>query len=76
MAIEVRVPTILRSYTGGAKVVEGSGDGGKLIVADTGIRYVEGHVRVVELVCRGAAVAAIDDPIRMVCLPPVQCVSG
>jgi molybdopterin synthase sulfur carrier subunit len=25
MAIEVRVPTILRSYTGGAKVVEGSG---------------------------------------------------
>ena len=26
MAIEVRVPTILRSYTGGAKTVEGSGD--------------------------------------------------
>src|SRR5919107_1284886 len=26
MAIEVRVPTILRSYPGGAKVVEGSGD--------------------------------------------------
>ena len=26
MAIEVRVPTILRSYTGGQKVVEGSGD--------------------------------------------------
>jgi molybdopterin converting factor small subunit len=25
MAIEVRVPTILRSYTGGAKIVEGSG---------------------------------------------------
>ena len=25
MAIEVRVPTILRSYTGGAKTVEGSG---------------------------------------------------
>ena len=25
MAIEVRIPTILRSYTGGAKVVEGSG---------------------------------------------------
>ena len=25
MAIEVRVPTILRSYTGGSKVVEGSG---------------------------------------------------
>jgi len=26
MAIEVRVPTILRSYTGGAKTVEGAGD--------------------------------------------------
>jgi molybdopterin synthase sulfur carrier subunit len=26
MAIDVRIPTILRSYTGGAKVVEGSGD--------------------------------------------------
>ncbi|WFE27037.1 MoaD/ThiS family protein [Solwaraspora sp. WMMD791] len=26
MAIEVRVPTILRSYTGGAKVVESSGE--------------------------------------------------
>jgi MoaD family protein len=25
MAIEVRVPTILRSYTGGSKVVEGAG---------------------------------------------------
>jgi molybdopterin synthase sulfur carrier subunit len=26
MAIEVRIPTILRSYTGGAKAVEGTGD--------------------------------------------------
>jgi MoaD family protein len=26
MAIEVRIPTILRSHTGGAKSVEGSGD--------------------------------------------------
>ena len=26
MAIEVRIPTILRSYTGGAKTVEGAGD--------------------------------------------------
>ena len=25
MAVEVRIPTILRSYTGGAKSVEGSG---------------------------------------------------
>jgi molybdopterin synthase sulfur carrier subunit len=26
MAIEVRIPTILRTYTGGAKTVEGQGD--------------------------------------------------
>jgi sulfur-carrier protein len=26
MAIEVRIPTILRSYTGGAKAVDGTGD--------------------------------------------------
>jgi molybdopterin converting factor small subunit len=26
MAIEVRIPTILRTYTGGAKAVQGSGD--------------------------------------------------
>jgi molybdopterin converting factor small subunit len=26
MSIEVRIPTILRSYTGGAKSVEGTGD--------------------------------------------------
>jgi molybdopterin synthase sulfur carrier subunit len=26
MAIEVRIPTILRSHTGGAKAVEGAGD--------------------------------------------------
>jgi sulfur-carrier protein len=26
MAIEVRIPTILRTYTGGAKIVEGGGD--------------------------------------------------
>ena len=26
MAVEVRIPTILRTYTGGEKLVEGSGD--------------------------------------------------
>ena len=33
MAIEVRIPTILRSYTGGAKLVQGSGSTlGELLV--------------------------------------------
>ena len=37
MAIEVRIPTILRSYTGGAKAVQGSGStlGELLINLDT-----------------------------------------
>ena len=26
MAVEVRIPTILRTFTGGAKAVEGDGD--------------------------------------------------
>ena len=34
MAIEVRIPTILRSYTGGAKVVEGAGDSLKDLLSD------------------------------------------
>ena len=50
MAIEVRIPTILRTYTGGAKVVEGSGTTlGELIktwtpsTAACGDRLVDGE---------------------------------
>ena len=39
MAIEVRVPTILRSYTGGAKVVEGAGDTLGGLLTDLDARY-------------------------------------
>jgi MoaD family protein len=39
MAIEVRIPTILRSYTGGAKSVEGSGDTLASLIADLEDRY-------------------------------------
>jgi molybdopterin synthase sulfur carrier subunit len=39
MAIEVRVPTILRSYTGGAKVVEGSGDTLGALIDDLNTRH-------------------------------------
>jgi sulfur-carrier protein len=34
MAIEVRIPTILRTYTGGAKAVEGSGSTLAELIAD------------------------------------------
>jgi sulfur-carrier protein len=39
MAIEVRIPTILRSYTGGAKSVEGSGATLDALLADLDSRY-------------------------------------
>ena len=39
MAIEVRVPTILRSYTGGAKTVEGSGDTLSALIDDLDARH-------------------------------------
>ncbi|HTZ93482.1 MAG TPA: MoaD/ThiS family protein [Streptosporangiaceae bacterium] len=39
MAIEVRIPTILRSYTGGQKAVEGSGATLDELFADLDGRY-------------------------------------
>ncbi|HEY9389733.1 MAG TPA: MoaD/ThiS family protein [Mycobacteriales bacterium] len=39
MAIEVRIPTILRPYTGGAKAVEGSGDTLAVLVDDLDSRH-------------------------------------
>ena len=39
MAIEVRIPTILRTYTDGAKAVEGSGDSLRALIADLETRH-------------------------------------
>ncbi|NDL58795.1 MoaD/ThiS family protein [Phytoactinopolyspora mesophila] len=39
MAVEVRIPTILRQYTGGAKVVEGSGDTLSALIDDLESRH-------------------------------------
>jgi MoaD family protein len=39
MAIEVRIPTILRSYTGGEKAVEGKGDTLDDLFADLDARH-------------------------------------
>ncbi|HTW01435.1 MAG TPA: MoaD/ThiS family protein [Streptosporangiaceae bacterium] len=39
MAIEVRIPTILRNYTSGAKSVEGSGDTLADLIADVDSRH-------------------------------------
>jgi MoaD family protein len=39
MAIEVRIPTILRSYTGGQKAVEGAGDTVAELLADLDAKF-------------------------------------
>ncbi|MEZ0068423.1 molybdopterin synthase sulfur carrier subunit [Streptacidiphilus sp. MAP12-20] len=39
MAIEVRIPTILRTYTDGAKAVEGSGDTLDALFSDLDARH-------------------------------------
>ncbi len=48
MAIEVRVPTILRQYTGGAKAVEGTGDTLDALIDDLDARYPGLRERLVE----------------------------
>jgi len=47
MAIEVRIPTILRSYTGGAKSVEGAGDTLADLLADLDGRYTGLRARLI-----------------------------
>ncbi|MEO3978215.1 MoaD/ThiS family protein [Streptomyces sp. CAU 1734] len=48
MAIEVRIPTILRTYTGGAKAVEGSGDTLAELFADLETRHSGIRERIVD----------------------------
>jgi molybdopterin synthase sulfur carrier subunit len=48
MAIEVRIPTILRSYTDGAKAVEGSGDTLRDLIDDVDARHPGLRDRIVE----------------------------
>ena len=48
MAIEVRIPTILRQYTGGAKSVEGAGDTLAAVIDDLESRHPGLRDRLVE----------------------------
>jgi len=48
MSVEVRIPTILRSYTGGAKAVEGSGATLDDLVSDLESRHTGLRDRIVE----------------------------
>ena len=48
MAIEVRIPTILRTYTGGEKAVEGSGATVGDLIADLDVRHPGLQGRIVD----------------------------
>lgn len=48
MAIEVRIPTILRPYTDGAKIVEGNGDTLAAVIDDLDSRHTGLRERLVE----------------------------
>ncbi|MEV4995364.1 MoaD/ThiS family protein [Streptomyces niveus] len=48
MAIEVRIPTILRTYTDGAKAVEGSGDTIAALLTDLETRHTGIRERIVD----------------------------
>jgi len=48
MAIEVRIPTILRTYTDGAKSVEGSGETLRDLIDDVDTRHPGLRDRIVE----------------------------
>jgi sulfur-carrier protein len=48
MAVEVRIPTILRSYTGGAKSVEGDGSTLLQVIDDVEARHPGLKDRIVE----------------------------
>lgn len=48
MAIEVRIPTILRTYTDGQKAVEGNGDTLAELFADLETRHAGIQARIVD----------------------------
>ena len=48
MAIEVRIPTILRTYTDGAKSVEGAGETLADLFSDLETRHAGIHARIVD----------------------------
>jgi sulfur-carrier protein len=48
MAIEVRIPTILRQYTDGQKAVEGTGDTLAELLADLETRHAGIQARIVD----------------------------
>ena len=48
MSVEVRIPTILRQYTDGAKAVEGTGDTLAAVIDDLELRHAGLRDRLIE----------------------------
>ena len=48
MAIEVQIPTILRTYTDGARAVEASGDTLRAVIADLDVQHPGIQDRIVD----------------------------
>jgi sulfur-carrier protein len=87
MAIEVRIPTILRTYTGGAKVVEGDGATlkellddldakhaglrGRLVDNDDLRKFVNVYVNDEDVRFRGGLGAELNDGDTITVLPAV-----
>ena len=87
MAVEVRIPTILRTFTGGAKAVEGDGDTlsaviddiesrnpglkERLVEADELRRFVNVYVNDEDVRFTGALDTAVKDGDSVTILPAV-----
>ncbi|MBA3418417.1 MAG: MoaD/ThiS family protein [Geodermatophilaceae bacterium] len=87
MAIEVRIPTILRTHTGGAKTVQGSGDTlgtliddldaqhsglkGRLVTEGALHRFVNVYVNDEDVRFTGALDTAVKDGDAVTILPAV-----
>ena len=59
MAIEVRIPTILRTYTDGARSVEASGDTLRAVIVDLEANHPGIQERIVDEAVRSGAKVAL-----------------
>jgi molybdopterin synthase sulfur carrier subunit len=74
MAIEVRIPTILRTYTDGQKAVDGRHPGlrGRLVTDDGGLhRFVNVYVNDEDVRFLGGLETALSDGDSVTVLPAV-----
>ena len=77
MAIEVRIPTILRPYTDGAKAVTGEGGSLAALIDDGDLRrFVNVYVNDEDVRFIGGLEAELSDGDQVVVLPAVAGGSG